>query len=76
VILAWFLGFYSELEDPQVIDLGNLGRLREKFVAFCKEAPDFRITTAAEAILGKSGQRPGAEDRRLRHDVPTIPASQ
>jgi hypothetical protein len=76
VILAWFLGFYSEVEDPQVIDLGNLGRLRGKFVAFCKEAPDFRMTTAAEAILGKSGQLPGAEDRRLRHDVPTVPASQ
>jgi hypothetical protein len=76
VILAWFLGFYSEVEDPQVIDLGNLGRVRGKFVAYCKEAPDFRMTTAAEAILGKSGQRPGAEDRRLRHDVPTTPASQ
>jgi acid stress chaperone HdeB len=71
VMLAWFLGFYSEVEDPQVIDLSNLGRLRGKFLAFCKEAPDFRMTTAAEAILGKSGQRPGAEDRRLRHDVPT-----
>lgn len=40
VILAWFLGFCSEVENPQVIDLGNLGRLREKFLAFCKEAPD------------------------------------
>jgi acid stress chaperone HdeB len=76
VILAWFVGFYSEVEDPQVIDLGNLGRVRGKILAFCKEAPDFRMTTAAEAILGKSGQRPGAEDRRLRHDAPTTPASQ
>ena len=53
VILAWFLGFYSEVENPQVIDLGNLGRLREKFLTFCKEQPEFRMTTAAEGILGK-----------------------
>ena len=53
VILAWFLGFYSEVENPQVLDLGNLDRLREKFLTFCKEQPEFRMTTAAEGILGK-----------------------
>jgi acid stress chaperone HdeB len=53
VILAWFLGFYSEVENPQVIDLGELDRLREKFLTFCKQQPQFRMTTAAEGILAK-----------------------
>jgi len=53
VILAWFLGFYSEVENPQVIDLGELDRLRDRFLTFCKQQPQFRMTTAAEGILGK-----------------------
>jgi len=53
VISAWFLGFHSEVENPQIIDLGNLDKLREKLMTFCKEQPLFRMTTAAEGILGK-----------------------
>jgi acid stress chaperone HdeB len=53
VILAWFLGFYSEVENPQVIDLGELDRQRGRFLTFCKQQPEFRLTTAAEGILGK-----------------------
>jgi HdeA/HdeB family len=53
VILVWFLGFYSEVEDPQVIDLGKLHDFREKLLTLCKEEPEFRMTTAAEGILGK-----------------------
>jgi HdeA/HdeB family len=53
VILAWFLGFYSEVQNPQVIDLGKLQNFREKLLTFCKEEHEFRMTTAAEGILGK-----------------------
>jgi acid stress chaperone HdeB len=53
VILAWFLGFYTEVENPQVIDVGKLDNLRERFLTFCKQQPEFRMTTAAEGILGK-----------------------
>ena len=53
VILAWFLGFYSEVENPQVIDVGKLDNLRERFLTFCKQQPEFRMTVAAEGILGK-----------------------
>jgi acid stress chaperone HdeB len=53
VVLAWFLGFYSEVENPQVIDLGKLQNFGEKLLTFCKEEPEFRMTTAAEGILGK-----------------------
>jgi acid stress chaperone HdeB len=53
VILVWFLGFYTEVENPQVIDVGKLDNLRERFLTFCKQQPEFRMTTAAEGILGK-----------------------
>jgi acid stress chaperone HdeB len=53
VILAWFLGFYSDVENPQVIDVGKLDNLRERFLTFCKQQPEFRMTTAAEGIFGK-----------------------
>jgi hypothetical protein len=53
VILAWFLGFYSEVGNPQVIDLGKLDSFRQKLLTLCKEEPEFRMTTAAEGILGK-----------------------
>jgi acid stress chaperone HdeB len=53
LILAWFLGFYSDVENPQVIDLGKLESLRERFLTFCKQQPEFRMTIAAEGMLGK-----------------------
>jgi acid stress chaperone HdeB len=51
LILAWFMGFYGEEEDPQVIDLGKLEETRSQFTAFCKQQPTFRMTVAAEGIL-------------------------
>jgi hypothetical protein len=51
LILAWFLGFYGEEEDPQVIDLDKLEQARAQFTAFCKQQPNFRMTVAAEGIL-------------------------
>jgi hypothetical protein len=51
LILAWFLGFYGEEEDPQVIDLDRLEQTRTQFTAFCKQQPNFRMTVAAEGIL-------------------------
>ena len=51
LILAWFLGFYGEEEDPQVIDLKKLEDARAQFTAFCKQQPNFRMAVAAEGIL-------------------------
>jgi len=53
IILAWFLGFYSEVESPQVIDLGKLDNFRQKLLSLCKEEPEFRMTTAAEGVFAK-----------------------
>ena len=60
LILAWFLGFYGEEEDPQVIDLGKLEAARGQFADFCKQQPNFRMTVAAEGILEtpEQGNRP------------------
>jgi hypothetical protein len=39
--------------NPQIIDLGNLDKLREKLLTLCNEPPQFRMTTGAKGILGK-----------------------
>ena len=57
LILAWFLGFYGEEEDPQVIDLGKLETARAQFSDFCKQQPNFRMTVAAEGILDTPDQQ-------------------
>jgi hypothetical protein len=53
LILSWFLGFYAEAANPQIIDLTKLDRARDQFNTFCAEEPSFRMTTAAEGLLGK-----------------------
>jgi acid stress chaperone HdeB len=53
VILAWFLGFYAQVENPQVIDLTQLDQVRDRFNTFCAQQPGFYMTTAAEGLLGK-----------------------
>jgi len=53
LILAWFLGFYAQVENPQVIDLTQLDQERIKFNTFCAQQPGFYMTTAAEGLLGK-----------------------
>jgi hypothetical protein len=60
LILAWFLGFYGEEEDPQVIDLDRLEQARTQFTAFCKQQPSFRMTVAAEGILEAPEQQSDA----------------
>ncbi|HTV36328.1 MAG TPA: HdeA/HdeB family chaperone [Xanthobacteraceae bacterium] len=53
LIMTWFMGFYAEVQNPQVIDLTKLEMQRANFVAFCKQEPTFHLTTAAEGLLGK-----------------------
>jgi hypothetical protein len=60
LILAWFLGFYGEEEDPQVIDLDKLEHARTQFTAFCTQQPSFRMTVAAEGILETPEQQSDA----------------
>ena len=53
LIVAWFLGFYTDEQDPQVIDLTSLNKTRDRFINFCKQQPNFKMTTAAEGLLEK-----------------------
>jgi acid stress chaperone HdeB len=53
LIVTWFLGFYSEVHEPQVIDLGQFDDARAKFLNFCKQQPNFKLTAAADGLLGK-----------------------
>ena len=53
LIVTWFLGFYAEPHDPQVIDLSQLDDARNRFLNFCKQQPDFSMTAAADGLLGK-----------------------
>ena len=53
LIVAWFVGFYTDEQDPQVIDLSSLNKTRDRFINFCKQQPNFKMTTAAEGLLEK-----------------------
>jgi len=53
LIVTWFLGFYTEEKDPQMLDLSALNDLQNKFTDFCKKEPTFRMSTAAEGIFGR-----------------------
>jgi len=53
LIVAWLLGFYTDEQDPQVIDLNSLNKTRDRFINFCRQQPNFKMTTAAEGLLEK-----------------------
>jgi acid stress chaperone HdeB len=52
LMITWFIGFYTEANDPQVLDLSTLNDFQTKFTAFCKQEPSFHMSTAAEGIFG------------------------
>jgi acid stress chaperone HdeB len=53
LIVIWFNGFYSQSQDPQIIDLSSINEARDRFVDFCKQQPNFKMTIAAEGLLSK-----------------------
>jgi acid stress chaperone HdeB len=53
LVITWFIGFYTEANDPQVLDLSTLNDFQIKFTAFCKQEPSFHMSTAAEGIFGR-----------------------
>ncbi len=52
LMIAWFMGFYGNVQDPQVIDLNKLEGIRGQFMTFCKQQPNFRMTATADGLLG------------------------
>jgi acid stress chaperone HdeB len=56
LVIAWFMGFYGNVQDPQVIDLNKLEDVRGQFIAFCKQEPNFRMTATADGLLGSPAE--------------------
>ena len=53
LIVTWYMGFHTEAEDTQVLNLAKLNETREKLLAFCNQHPNFGLASAAEGLLGE-----------------------
>lgn len=47
----WFTGLYTDIGEPQILDLAAVADFQGKLTTFCKQQPTFRVATAAEGIL-------------------------
>jgi hypothetical protein len=52
-ITMWLDGYYTDEEDPAVVDFDKLKAKAEKLTAFCVQNPRMGLMTAAESIMGK-----------------------
>jgi hypothetical protein len=52
-ITMWLDGYYTDEEDPAVIDFDKMKVKAEKLVAYCAQNPKVRVMTAAEDVIVK-----------------------
>jgi hypothetical protein len=52
-ITMWLDGYYTDEEDPAVVDFDKLKTKGEKLAAFCVQNPRMGLMTAAESVMGK-----------------------
>jgi acid stress chaperone HdeB len=52
-ITLWLDGYYTDEEDPTVVDLDKLKAKAEKLGAFCMQNPRMGLMTAAESVMVK-----------------------
>ena len=52
-ITLWLDGYYTDEEDPTVVDLDKLKAKAEKLGAFCVQNPRMGLMTAAENVMAK-----------------------
>jgi acid stress chaperone HdeB len=52
-ITMWLDGYYTDEEDPAVVDFDKLKVKAEKLVAYCAQNPNVRVMTAAEDVIVK-----------------------
>jgi hypothetical protein len=50
-VTAWLDGYYTDEEDPTVVDIDKLKVKAEQLVSFCTENPKASLLAAAEAVL-------------------------
>jgi len=52
-IAPWLLGYYSDANEPEIIDLTKMKEVGEKLNKFCAEYPNHVVSGAAEGLLNK-----------------------
>jgi HdeA/HdeB family protein len=50
-VTVWLDGYYTDEEDPTVVDIDKLKVKAEQLVSFCTENPKASLLAAAEAVL-------------------------
>lgn len=50
-VIAWLLGYYTDEDDPPVLDFGKLKDRATKLGAYCAANPAHGLITAAEAVI-------------------------
>ena len=51
LILMWLHGYWTDADDPPIIDFDRLQSDAEKLGAYCGKNPNNGLITAAEAVL-------------------------
>jgi hypothetical protein len=52
-VTAWLEGYYTDDEDPTVVEIDLLKTKAEQLVSFCTENPKASLLDAAQDVLGK-----------------------
>ena len=52
-ITMWLDGYFTDEEDPAVVDLDKMRGKAEKLGAFCAANPKMSLMTAAENVMAK-----------------------
>jgi hypothetical protein len=52
-ITVWLDGYFTDEEDPAVVDFDRLKAMAEKIGAFCSQNPKMGLITAAESVMVK-----------------------
>jgi len=52
-ITVWLDGYYTDEEDPAVVDFDKMKGKAEKLSAFCAQNPKMGLMTAAESVMAK-----------------------
>jgi acid stress chaperone HdeB len=53
LILMWLDGYYTDEDDPPVVDFDKMKTNGEKLGAYCVQNPTIGLMTAAEGIMAK-----------------------
>lgn len=52
-IVMWLDGYYTDEEDPAVVDFDKMKATTDKLSAYCMQNPSMGLMNAAENVMGK-----------------------